>query len=86
MTLTQLKLAAIFLIMAVTFYPVFELSRCIISYNIIGGWAPGWQGAYLADFWAELVCGIWLGYFILLPALVNWFINIAVRYGRRYGN
>ena len=80
-TVCQLKFAAILLAMAVTFYPVFELSRCIIVYDISGGWEPGWQGAYLADFWAELGF-IWLGY-LLLPVVLNWFINLAVKVSRR---
>jgi len=76
-TIGQLKAVAILMCMAVTFYPVMELSRCIIAYNIIGGWQPGWQGAYLADFWAELGF-IWLGY-LVMPFIVNWFIDIVIK-------
>ncbi len=82
LTLRQLKIIANIMIMAVVFYPVFELSRCIIQYNIIGGWPSGWQGAYLTDFYAELGF-MWLFYLIVLPLIINWFINLAVRYGRK---
>jgi hypothetical protein len=83
LTLTQLKLIAIGLAMASAFYPVFELSRCIIRYNIIGGWQPGWQGAYLADFYAELGF-MWFFYLVILPLLINWVIGLAARWGRRH--
>lgn len=76
----QLKAITICLVMGCAFYPVIELSRCIIAYNIIGGWPAGWQGAYLHEFYIELAF-IWLWY-LGIPFIINWVINLAVKISR----
>jgi hypothetical protein len=79
--LTQVKIIIVIVTIMLTFYPVFELSRCIIKYDIIGGWQPGWQGAYLADFYAEL--GFMWFFYLLLPFAVWKLTDMAYRMGKK---
>jgi hypothetical protein len=79
--LTQIKIIAVIIIMVLAAYPVFELSRCIIEYDIIGGWAPGWQGYSLVDFYFEL--GLMWFFYLLIPVAVCSLLNLAYRLGKK---
>lgn len=75
----KLKVFIILVIMFLVAYPVVELSRSIIVYNIIGGWPDGWQGHSLSDFYLELAL-IW-GFYLCIPFILSIAFNQAS--GRR---
>lgn len=49
-----LKIVASFIVMALALYPVFELTRCIIQFNLLEHWSRCFLNSY-----AELVF-IWV--------------------------
>ncbi|MDD5338438.1 MAG: hypothetical protein PHG35_03380 [Dehalococcoidales bacterium] len=71
----QLKQVVIVIAMAFVAYPVYELSRCIITYNLIAGWDFTPMNSYL-----ELLI-IWIGY-TLLPLLLNDALDCFYRRGQ----
>lgn len=62
-----------------TIYPVFELSRCIITYNIIDGLPIGALGSRMMDFYVELAL-IWVFYiavFVFIWKGMGWIYRIG---------
>lgn len=76
--LFKLKVVAVLIAVLLTIYPVVELSRCIIQYNLL--WPEGWGGNYHIDSYAELGF-IWF-WFLLMPFVIWWFMGIAAKVGR----
>lgn len=71
----KLKIITIASIMFLTFYPVFELSRCIIKYMIIEDMGLGPIG----DYYLELTL-IW-SFYLAIPFLLSKLINLAYKMG-----
>jgi hypothetical protein len=77
--LKQVKIVAAIFAMTLTAYPVIELSRCIIEYDIITSYHGGIYRSRVADFYAELGL-IWL-FYLLLPVAVSYLVGLAYRMG-----
>lgn len=91
--LREVKLVTIGAVMAFTAYPVIELTRCIVQYNIqpmlraeASGAAMFWVTPFneiptLDNFYLELVI-IWSLY-LLIPLILNLIINLVYRMGMK---
>ena len=74
--LTQVKIISCIIAMGLAFYPIFELTRYIIQYNLIAGWSRCPFNSY-----AEL--GFMWFFYLLMPFAVSFMVDLAHRMGRK---